>query len=78
MASSPRTDDQIIALLQEASASMKSADFEAALKVFSDILAEENPNVLKFTASVKGMMGECLFSLARLAYVLLSSCCGDR
>jgi len=73
MATSLRTDDEIIGLLQEASSSTKIADFEAALKVFTQILAEDNPNVTKFAASVKGMMGECLFSLARLKYVQFSS-----
>jgi hypothetical protein len=70
MSSKPRTDDDIIALLQEASGSMKTAQFEAALKVFQEILAEtDNPNVPKFAASVQGMLGECLFSLARIPYV---------
>jgi tetratricopeptide (TPR) repeat protein len=66
MSSKTRTDDEIIALLQEASGSMRTAQFEAALRVFQDILAETNPNVEKFAASVQGMMGECLFSLARI------------
>lgn len=70
MSAKPRTDDEIISLLQEASVFMKDAKFEEALKVFQDILSEDNENVQKFAASVEGMTGECLFSLARIPYVV--------
>jgi hypothetical protein len=70
MSATPRSDDAIISLLQEASASMKTANFEAAYKTFQEILDEkDNPNVAKFSASILGMMGECLFSLGRITYV---------
>lgn len=48
---------------------MKTAKFEEALRVFQNIMAEDNPNVAKFAASVQGMIGECLFSLNRMPYV---------
>lgn len=69
MSGKARSDDDIIVLLQEASGYMKTAKFEDALRVFNDIMAEDNPNVAKFSASVQGMIGECLFSLGRMAYV---------
>lgn len=48
---------------------MKEAKFEDALGIFKDILAEDNSNVAKFSASVQGMIGESLFSLNRMPYV---------
>lgn len=75
MSAKARSDDDIIVLLQEASGYMKTAKFEDALGVFQEILSEEksNSNVTKFSASIQGMMGECLFSLGRMAYVHLNS-----
>lgn len=70
MSGKQRTDDEIIVLLQEASGHMKTAKFEDALRVFYDILGEENPNVAKFSASLQGMVGECLFSVGKMSYVL--------
>lgn len=73
MSAKQRSDDDIIVLLQEASGHMKTAKFEDALSVFNNILAEENPNVTKFAASVQGMVGECLFSVGRMPYVHFAS-----
>lgn len=66
----PRTDDEIIALLQDASISMKTANFEKALATFEELLGSNDPNVTKFAASLQGMRGECLLSLARPLYDL--------
>lgn len=69
----PRSDDDIITLLQGASAFMTKAKFQEALGSFEDILNEkDNENVAKFIPSIQGMMGECLLSLARIPYASFS------